>query len=150
AAAELLVGQAPRWEPVEPRVVEAVTRDPLVWFDAERPALVAAVLRAGQAGLDEVAWELSASMSVYLTVRGMWQEAYAVHEEAMRATGAAGNRRGELQAALLVAGAGCGWWTWRARSGPPSGRSRWPGSWATAGRRAWRSAARRWPPSTPR
>ncbi|MEV4756877.1 BTAD domain-containing putative transcriptional regulator [Micromonospora sp. NPDC049559] len=91
-------GRAPRWRP-DPALLDLVTARPLAWFDAERAALVNAVELAAAAGLDELAWELAATMMPYLDLRGYLDEWQRAQRGALRAVRAAGNRRGE--AALL-------------------------------------------------
>jgi transcriptional regulator with XRE-family HTH domain/tetratricopeptide (TPR) repeat protein len=104
-AREVARGDAPRWRPPEPGLVEGIENDPITWFEAERESLVAGVARAARAGLHETAWELAASMHGFLTIRGHWQDAYAVHGMAVEAASKAGDRRGLMQASLLLGSA---------------------------------------------
>src|SRR5256714_2292837 len=50
----------------------------LAWFTAERPALLAAVRLAAQAGLAEPAWRLGGAASALLSLEGAWAELAAV------------------------------------------------------------------------
>jgi hypothetical protein len=46
---------------VDPQLTEVLLRSPRAWFDANRAALVAAVERAGELGLDDLARDLAAA-----------------------------------------------------------------------------------------
>jgi len=59
----------------------------LVWFAAERPALVAAVGVAADTGLDRHAWQLAWAALEYLNRWGHWADAAAAHEVALVAAG---------------------------------------------------------------
>ncbi|WP_433332720.1 AfsR/SARP family transcriptional regulator [Spirillospora sp. CA-294931] len=75
--------------------------DPMGWLDAERTALFAAVSQSCALNLDELAWDLAASMERYLDVRSLTGEWRAMHERAIEVCRAASNRRGE---AVLLRG----------------------------------------------
>ncbi len=75
-------GTAPRWKP-DQRTTRALVADPLAWFDSERSALVACVAQACHAGLDELAWELSACVVNYLAFRGLHEDWKQTHELAL-------------------------------------------------------------------
>jgi len=62
---------APRWEPGG-QVTELLLRDPYAWLEAERPALVAAVLQARELGLHEHAWDLACSSPGSWKFAGTW------------------------------------------------------------------------------
>ncbi|MGI5230392.1 BTAD domain-containing putative transcriptional regulator [Actinoallomurus sp. CA-142502] len=87
-------GTAPRW-PLPTTITAAALRDPAAWFDAEWPALVAAVGQACDLGLDEFAWDLAGCLEKYFDVRVMTAEWQAVHERALRLCRSTGNRLGE-------------------------------------------------------
>ncbi|GAA4094929.1 AfsR/SARP family transcriptional regulator [Actinomadura miaoliensis] len=94
----VLHGDAERW-PLPEATTDDLLKDPLGWFRSEHNALVAAVLQAGQAGLDEVCWDL-AMTSVTLFESGSYVDDWRQsHERALAVVRAAGNRRGE--AAML-------------------------------------------------
>jgi DNA-binding SARP family transcriptional activator/predicted negative regulator of RcsB-dependent stress response len=90
----VLHGTAPHW-PLPETVTADLLRDPLDWFRAEHPALVSAIGKAAQAGLDELCWDL-ATMAVGLfetdSQFGDWR---LTHEVALEAVRRAGNERGE-------------------------------------------------------
>ena len=80
--------------------LERLLRDPMAWFDDERASLRAAVNQAAKLGLDEVCWELALTAVAGYEARGLFDEWRATHLVALKATRAAGNRRGE--AAVLA------------------------------------------------
>lgn len=88
-------GDAPRW-PAPPPPGDATS-----WFDAEWPALVAAVYQACDLGMDEYAWDLAGCLEKYFDVRAMPAEWRATHERALELCRATGNLRGE---AVLLRG----------------------------------------------
>lgn len=94
----ILHGHAEHW-PLPPDLVETLMEDPAEWFRRERSALVAAIEKARQFGLDELCWDLAVT-SATLFESGFysddWRES---HLGALEAARGARNRRGE--AALL-------------------------------------------------
>ncbi len=95
-------GAAPRWRPAA-TTVQTVLADPLVWLEAERAALAAAVDQAADAGLDELAWDLAGSLVNFLDLRGYDDDWQATHQAALAAARRADNYRGE---ASLLRGLG--------------------------------------------
>ncbi|WP_275424653.1 AfsR/SARP family transcriptional regulator [Planobispora siamensis] len=91
-------GRAPRWPPPA-RVRERLLADPLSWFESERAGLVAAVLQASAAGLDELAWELARSIRAFAMLREDWSVLEQTHRAALAACRHAANSAGE--AAML-------------------------------------------------
>ncbi|MBA8955434.1 BTAD domain-containing putative transcriptional regulator [Actinomadura namibiensis] len=87
-------GGAARWPP-PPRVAARLLRDPMAWFAAELPALVASVYQACDLRLDELAWDLAASLEKYCDIRGIYDDWRHMHERALRFCRAARNARGE-------------------------------------------------------
>ncbi|MFI5585446.1 BTAD domain-containing putative transcriptional regulator [Amycolatopsis sp. NPDC051758] len=77
--------------------------DPLGWFTAERKLLAGAVQLAAEAGLDELAWQLTAAAVPFYDLRGAYDEWRRSHLTALAAVEAAGNRAG---AAVLRRGLG--------------------------------------------
>ncbi|MFG1646454.1 BTAD domain-containing putative transcriptional regulator [Amycolatopsis sp. NPDC049252] len=77
--------------------------DPLGWFTAERKLLAAAVQLAADAGLDELAWQLTAAAVPFYDLRGAYDDWRRSHLTALAAVRAAGNRVGE---AVLARGLG--------------------------------------------
>jgi DNA-binding SARP family transcriptional activator len=77
--------------------------DPLAWFIAERKLLAAAVQLAADAGLDELAWQLTATAVPFYDLRGAYDDWRRSHLTARAAVKAAGNRAGE---AVLARGLG--------------------------------------------
>ncbi len=69
--------------------------DSLVWFDAERHALVAAIRQACAADLVELAFDLAGCMEKYFDLRGAYGDWRTVNELVLRTCQAAGHRLGE-------------------------------------------------------
>jgi tetratricopeptide (TPR) repeat protein/transcriptional regulator with XRE-family HTH domain len=91
-------GGAPRW-PSTPtdavgRASGPITADPLAWFEAERVALVAAVVQASSRGMEELAWDLACQLPGFLSARGHLDDWRHTHEVALAATERAGNHQG--------------------------------------------------------
>jgi DNA-binding SARP family transcriptional activator len=94
----ILHGTAELW-PLPEFDTDDLLKDPLGWFRSEYNALVAAVFQAGQAGLDELCWDL-AMTSVTLFESGSYIDDWRrTHERALAVVRDAHNRRGE--AAIL-------------------------------------------------
>jgi DNA-binding SARP family transcriptional activator/tetratricopeptide (TPR) repeat protein len=68
------------------------TEQALVWFAAERPALMAVIEQAVQGGFDEHAWQLPRGLATYLDRHGPWHEKAANAMVALAAAGRLGNR----------------------------------------------------------
>jgi len=90
-------GSARRWS-LPPGAVRGLVADGLAWFDAERLALTAAVEQAAELDLDELAWELAASMVTYLPVRQAWDSCPRALEATLAAC-----RRGDGCALVVYA-----------------------------------------------
>lgn len=89
---------AARW-PLPSHVVDQLVRDPLVWFDRERTALVCGVRQAAQAGLAELCWGLASSAVTLFDSRTYLDDWTETHTIALAATRKADLIRG--QAAIL-------------------------------------------------
>jgi tetratricopeptide (TPR) repeat protein/transcriptional regulator with XRE-family HTH domain len=63
----------------------------LAWFDAERPAIVAAVQHAAAVGYDVHAWQLAWAVSRILRQQGRWLERAATSEAAVAAASRLGD-----------------------------------------------------------
>lgn len=94
-----LRGGAPQWAAPETELAQLLD-DPLAWLDAQRPIIRTAISQAARLGLDEYCWELAVTAVAVYEAYGLFDEWRDTHLEALRATRAAGNRRG--QAAVLV------------------------------------------------
>jgi len=93
-----LHGSAAHW--TLPRdVVDELLGKPMSWFRAEHVALVSAVLQAGQAGLDELCWDLAMTSVTLFESEYHVDDWRKTHEVALEVTRRAGNLRG--QAAIL-------------------------------------------------
>ncbi|KDN22363.1 SARP family transcriptional regulator [Amycolatopsis rifamycinica] len=84
-------------------VPAGLVTDPLGWFTAERKLLAAAVQLAADAGLAELAWQLTAAAVPFYDLRGAYDDWRRSHLTALAAVEAAGDRRG---AAVLTRGLG--------------------------------------------
>ncbi|MDP4507298.1 AfsR/SARP family transcriptional regulator [Nonomuraea turcica] len=93
----ILHGTAARWQPPG---LDIVDTDPLTWYEAERPNIVAAVRQAAALGLDELCWDLAVSAVSLFQTRGHYDDWEETHRAALTATRAADNTRGS--AALLT------------------------------------------------
>jgi DNA-binding SARP family transcriptional activator/tetratricopeptide (TPR) repeat protein len=94
----VLHGHAERW-PLSADMVEVLLEDPAEWFRRERAALMVAIEKAAQSGLDELCWDLAVTTATLFesgSYSDDWRES---HASALTTVRSAGNRRGE--AALL-------------------------------------------------
>jgi DNA-binding SARP family transcriptional activator/tetratricopeptide (TPR) repeat protein len=82
-----------------PKTAEAA----LAWCSAEQAALIAAVGRAAEAGLDTHAWQLAWSLSSFLLRRALWSENAAVQWLALDAARRSGDDAGEAHALTALA-----------------------------------------------
>ncbi|MER7763765.1 BTAD domain-containing putative transcriptional regulator [Streptomyces sp. NPDC097619] len=94
----VLHGTAPRWVPPEPCVSELLV-DPLEWLDSEHANLVQAVEHAARAGMDELCWDLTATLATLFEGKGYFDDWERTHQLALECVRGAGNTRGT--AALL-------------------------------------------------
>ncbi|GHH08742.1 AfsR/SARP family transcriptional regulator [Streptomyces rubradiris] len=87
------------------RPEEITTHDrAMAWFAREQPALAAAVHLAARHGHDTHAWQLAWAVTTFLTRRGRWSDAAAVHTTALRAATRLGDpvARGESYRVLAL------------------------------------------------
>ncbi|MFL6073643.1 MAG: AfsR/SARP family transcriptional regulator [Mycobacteriales bacterium] len=89
-----LAGSAALAAPLPAADVERLVDDPLAWFVAERPALVAGVEQAAAAGLNELCWELACALADPLSACGYMDDWRSGHETAIVAARASGDQRG--------------------------------------------------------
>jgi len=94
----LLHGTAVRW-PLAPSVRDDLLADPLAWYAAERPALVAMIGQGADAGADDVCWDLALSTVTLFEAHSHFDDWRLTHDVALAAVRRAGNRLGE--AAML-------------------------------------------------
>jgi len=85
---------ASRWPLPEP-LVRRLMDDPLTWFEAERPALVSAVLQAAAAGLVEHAWDIALCAVTVFESHSHFDDWHITHETALKAACRAGDHLGE-------------------------------------------------------
>lgn len=95
----VLHGSAPRWVPPAD-YVEELLADPLDWLDREQENLCNAVEHAAKEGLDELCWDLAATLVTLFEARGYLDHWETTHRVALDAVRRSGNRRGT--AALLA------------------------------------------------
>jgi DNA-binding SARP family transcriptional activator/tetratricopeptide (TPR) repeat protein len=67
----------------------------LVWCDAERANLIAAVHACGARGLRALAWQLPVALAPYFNLRKAWQDWIATHEIGLLCAQQSGDRYGE-------------------------------------------------------
>ena len=94
----VLHGHAEHW-PLSADIIEMLLEDPAEWFRRERSALMTAIKKASQSGLDELCWDLAVTSATLFesgSYSDDWRES---HASALKAVRSARNRRGE--AALL-------------------------------------------------
>jgi DNA-binding SARP family transcriptional activator len=80
-------------------LVDELLNNPITWFRAERAGLVSAIIQAGQAGLDELCWDLALTSVTLFESDHHIEDWYKTHEVALAVVRRAKNLRGE--AALL-------------------------------------------------
>jgi DNA-binding SARP family transcriptional activator len=89
---------------VDQQLAEVLLRNPQAWFNAERAALVAAVERAGELGLDDLACDMAAAcVSSWFRVHNHFEVWERTHRAVLDATRRTGNLRGQ---AVMLAGLG--------------------------------------------
>lgn len=89
---------AARWELPE-HLVAQLLQDPLLWFEQERQAALAAISQASQAGAADYCWDLAITMVTLFETRGYLDDWRTTHETALLTAQQANDRRGE--AAML-------------------------------------------------
>ncbi|WP_329388348.1 tetratricopeptide repeat protein [Streptomyces sp. NBC_01351] len=80
---------------IDPVLLEELLASPLEWFEAERLPLVAVVEQSARMGMDELAWELVASMESLFGFRNYLEDWRRCSEYALDAARIAGNLRGQ-------------------------------------------------------
>jgi tetratricopeptide (TPR) repeat protein/transcriptional regulator with XRE-family HTH domain len=80
-------------------------RQALVWFEAERQVLLAAVTLAAGSGFDVHAWQLPWAMAPFLQGRGHWQEWAATQRTALAAAARLGDAAAQALSGRLLANA---------------------------------------------
>jgi DNA-binding SARP family transcriptional activator/tetratricopeptide (TPR) repeat protein len=70
----------------------------LVWLEAERPVLLAAVTQASETGFDVHAWQLPLTLATYLSLRGHWLDWVATQHTAVTAARRIGDKAGQARA----------------------------------------------------
>jgi tetratricopeptide (TPR) repeat protein len=87
-----------RWR-LEPAAIPMPpVTDPLAWLDAERPNLLASIAWAAAHGRPAHAHRLAGTLACHLDIGGHHAEAIRVHQHALDAARAAGDRDGEATA----------------------------------------------------
>ncbi|HEX6499964.1 MAG TPA: BTAD domain-containing putative transcriptional regulator [Micromonosporaceae bacterium] len=76
-------------------VVRSALHDPLLWYENERSAVVAAVLQACQAGAADYCWDLAITMVTLFETRSYLDDWRTTHEAALLVTQQMNDRRGE-------------------------------------------------------
>jgi DNA-binding SARP family transcriptional activator len=95
-------GTSPRYSELPPQT-HRLLADPTAWFDAERVSLLNAVSLATEWKLDELAWELAATMVPHYDLRSMHEDWHLSHHMALRVVRDTGNRRGEATLRVALA-----------------------------------------------
>lgn len=90
----VLHGSAPPWG-LPPEATDRLLDKPLTWFRSERDGLVSAILKAAQAGLDEICWDLAVTSVTLFELDYQVDDWQKTHHAALEVTRRAGNIRGE-------------------------------------------------------
>ena len=98
---EPVYGPAARW-PVSPAAAEGLLANTLAWLEAERPALVAAVIQAASLGMASLAWELTSALTQFLAAHMHIDDWRRCTSEALAAARRAHDPRGEGAVLLSV------------------------------------------------
>ncbi len=85
--------RAERWE-LPRHLVHDLLRDPLMWFEGERAAAVAAVGQASQAGAPDYCWDLAITMVAFFETGSYLDDWRATHEIALLTARQADDRLG--------------------------------------------------------
>lgn len=104
-SAVLSRGIAPRWR-LDGTKQSALLADPLAWLDTEHFALLAAVKQASSsptARMDDLAWEIAASLASFFELRSYFDEWRSTNTLALATTRRTGNRRGQIAAVINLA-----------------------------------------------
>jgi DNA-binding SARP family transcriptional activator/tetratricopeptide (TPR) repeat protein len=78
----------------EVRTATQLVGEPFAWFEAERPALVAAVDQAGASDLPDIAWNLANATADYFEMRASFDDWHRTHKVGLRAAQQSGDDRG--------------------------------------------------------
>jgi DNA-binding SARP family transcriptional activator/tetratricopeptide (TPR) repeat protein len=90
----VLHGSAEQWR-FPSRIVADLLDSPLKWFHDEHHALISAIGKAAQIGLDELCWDLAATAVVHFEAESLFDDWRQTCEQALAAVRHAGNQRGE-------------------------------------------------------
>ncbi|MEV4759270.1 BTAD domain-containing putative transcriptional regulator [Micromonospora sp. NPDC049559] len=91
----------PRWFPTDPGRLLA---DPMTWFEAELPSLLALVGQAGELGLGPPVWALPVAMAYHLELTARARERIEIFRRALGAARAADDPLGVAYTQLELAG----------------------------------------------
>jgi DNA-binding SARP family transcriptional activator len=90
----MLHGGGNRW-PLPAALIDHILKNPLDWYEHERPSIVAAVRQAAASGMVDTAWELALSSVALFESHSHFIDWRETHERALEAACRAGDRRGE-------------------------------------------------------
>lgn len=90
----LLHGGGRRW-PLPGELIDRILKDPLDWYEHEKPSIVTSVRQAAASGMTELAWELALSSVALFESHSHFTDWRETHERALEACCIAGNQRGE-------------------------------------------------------
>jgi DNA-binding SARP family transcriptional activator/tetratricopeptide (TPR) repeat protein len=90
----MLHGGGGRW-PLPVSIIDRIFKDPLDWYEHERPTIVTAVRQAAASGMSELAWELALSSVALFESHSHFTDWRETHEQALEACCRAANQRGE-------------------------------------------------------
>lgn len=76
-------------------VIDRMMPDPIEWFEAERPHLLAAIGQAAALGFSALCWDLTMTSATFFEVRGYYDDWRSAHELALAAARRDGDVRGE-------------------------------------------------------
>jgi DNA-binding SARP family transcriptional activator/tetratricopeptide (TPR) repeat protein len=98
-----LLSDPPYYDRFDAEDIEDILASPLLWFEAERPALTVAVEQAVAAGYSSLAWALADSMTDFLELRNLVEEWQSCHSLARQACADGGDRAGSAVMLLRLA-----------------------------------------------
>ncbi|MEV4099781.1 BTAD domain-containing putative transcriptional regulator [Nonomuraea sp. NPDC049649] len=76
-------------------VIDRMMSDPVEWFEAERPHLLAAIGQAGALGFSALCWDLTMTSATFFELRSYYDDWRSAHELALAVARSDGDVRGQ-------------------------------------------------------